>query len=157
MPRIKVVVLTDEQRAALETGYKQGTSHEYRLRCQALLLKGQPDVPRTSVSVAEQLGCCEMAVNNWVARFEQGGPDALTTRPGRGRRAILQAGDLKSVKVAVQRNRQKLSLAKAELEQTLGKEFGVLTLKRFLGKIAAICPEKTVAASNANACRSGNR
>jgi hypothetical protein len=41
----------------------------------------------------------------------------------------------------VQENRQRVSLAQAELQEELGKEFSTLTLKRFL--------KKTVAASSA--------
>ncbi len=62
-------------------------------------------------------------------------------RPGRGRRAILSAStDLDAVRAAVIRSRQRISLAKAELEAELEKPFSTATLKRFL--------KKTVAASN---------
>ena len=59
----------------------------------------------------------------------------MKTRQGRGRRPILQAQtDLEAVRRAVQKNRQRVSLAKAEREQELGKEFSQLTLRRFLKK-----------------------
>lgn len=62
-------------------------------------------------------------------------------RPGRGRRAILQAStDLSRVRAAVERSRQRISLAKVELEAELQKPFSTTTLKRFL--------KKTIAASN---------
>lgn len=141
MPRIKVVVLTDEQRRALEKGAKYHAAPSFRLRCQAVLLKSALDAPRTSAQVASQLGCCTMSVNDWVTRFEAEGIAGLLVKPGRGRRGILQDGDLEAVQAAVRKNRQRISLAKAELEEQLGKEFGILTLKRFL--------KKTVAASNA--------
>ena len=65
----------------------------------------------------------------------------LAIRAGRGRRSILQKeSDLEAVRRAVQKNRHKVSLAKAELTQEVGKEVSVLTLKRFL--------KKTVAATN---------
>jgi len=53
---------------------------------------------------------------------------------------LQKESDLAAVRQAVQNNRQKISLAKAELQKQLGKQFSVLTLKRFL--------KKTVAASN---------
>ena len=60
---------------------------------------------------------------------------------GRGRPSILQTEkDLEIVRRAVQNHRQRISLAKADLEMELGKEFSHLTLKRFL--------KKTVAATN---------
>jgi len=139
MPRIKIVALTAEQRAALETGAKYGSTPTFRLRCQAILLKSQE---RTSLAVAKQLGCCEMSVNDWMKRFTQRGVDGLNVAPGRGRKSILQTkSDLEAVRRAVQKNRQKISLAKAELNQELGKDFCTVTLKRFL--------KKTIAATNA--------
>jgi transposase len=83
----------------------------------------------------------EVVVNTWLKRYKEQGLSGLVIRKGRGRRSILQKDtDLAAVRRAVQNNRQRVSLAKAELEQELGKEFGVLTLKRFL--------KKTVAATN---------
>jgi len=41
------------------------------------------------------------------------------------------------VRRAVQGSRQRLSLAKAELQRELGKEFSAQTLKKFLKKTAA--------------------
>jgi len=134
--KIKVVILSPESRSALETGYKQGKTHSYRLRCQALLLKSDVAKPRTSLAVAEQIGCCEMAVNNWMKRYETEGIDGLQLKPGRGRKGILQTeSDLGDVRRAVASNRQRISLAKADLEKELGKKFSVLTLQRFLKKM----------------------
>jgi hypothetical protein len=64
----------------------------------------------------------------------------LRTRPGRGRKAILQAADLEQVKRAVKQSRQKISVARAELAMSLGKEFSHSSLKRYL--------KKTLAATN---------
>ena len=64
--------------------------------------------------------------------------DGLKTKAGRGRKSILQADtDLAAVRQAVQSSRQRISLAKAELQQELGKEFSQLTLRRFLKKTVA--------------------
>lgn len=67
MGKKKMVQLTAEQRAELEKGYRKGKSHSFRLRCQMILLKAQN---RTSLELAEFLGCCEVVVNNWLKRFE---------------------------------------------------------------------------------------
>ncbi len=56
----------------------------------------------------------------------------LETRPGRGRKAILQEQDLESVRQVVAQHRQRLSVAKTELEQALGKSFSQETLARFV-------------------------
>lgn len=139
MAKIKSVTLTPEQQAALEKASRHGKSHSFRQRCQMVLLKSQS---RTSKDVAAQIGCCEVVVNTWMKRYQQHGMDGLKTRAGRGRKSILQAGaDLAAVREAVQNSRQRISLAKAELEQELGKEFSSLTLRRFL--------KKTVAATSA--------
>jgi hypothetical protein len=47
---------------------------------------------------------------------------------------ILQPVDLEQVKAAVKENRQRISIAKIELEKSLGKEFSLNSLKRFLKK-----------------------
>jgi len=134
MPRIKTIELSAAQRAALEQGYQQSHSHAFRRRCQMILLKSQG---RTSSQVAEIVGSCEMSVHNWVHRFEDKGIDGLATKAGRGRKAILQEDDLPSVRVAVAQHRQRLSVARAELEQTLDKSFCAMTLRRFVKKTVA--------------------
>ncbi len=66
----------------------------------------------------------------------------LETRPGRGRKAILQEQDLESVRQVVAQHRQRLSVAKTELEQALGKSFSQETLARFVKKtvdVASVC------------------
>lgn len=138
MAKVKSVVLSEAERAALEKGARDGKSFAYRKRCQMILLKAGG---RTSKEVAKELGGCEVVVNNWLKRYQEHGMEGLVMRAGRGRPSILQTeSDLEVVRLCVQKHRQKVSLAKAELEETLGKEFGILTLKRFL--------KKTVAATN---------
>lgn len=139
MAKIKGITLTDEERAALEKAWRQGKSHEYRQRCRMVLLKGQY---LRSQEVAQQVGCCEVVVNTWLKRYQEQGLAGLQIKKGRGRKAILQKEtDLAAVRLAVQKSRQRVSLAKAELEQELGKEFSTLTLKRFLKKTAAASNE----------------
>ena len=138
MGKTKIVRLSDAQRQELEDGRRTGTSHAFRERCQMILLKSEN---RTSSEIARFLGCHKITVHEWVKRFEAEGIEGLKMRPGRGRRAILQsATDLSRVRAAVIRSRQRISLAKAELEAELQKPFSMTTLKRFL--------KKTIAASN---------
>ena len=144
MAKTKGVTLTDPERTALEKAWRQGKSHEYRQRCRMILLKSQlvdGQYPR-SQKVASQVGCCQVVVNTWLKRYQQHGLKGLNTKSGQGRRPILdKETDWAVVRLAVQQNRQRVSLAQAELQQQLGKEFSALTLKRFL--------KKTVAASSA--------
>lgn len=89
----------------------------------------------SSKAVAQILGGCEVVVNTWLQRYQKEGLAGLETRPGRGRPPILEGeADLERVRQAVQNNRQRLSLAKAELETALGKEFCTRTLTRFVKK-----------------------
>lgn len=131
MGRIKRVELTGAEVSALEHIYRQGTNPSLGRRCQMILLKSQG---RTSSEVAAIVGGCQVVVNNWVDRYLDHGIEGLQTKPGRGRKAILQEDDLESVRAAVAEHRQRLSVAKAELEQTLGKSFCQETLARFVKK-----------------------
>ena len=103
-----------------------------------------------SSQIASQVDCCMMAVNGWVKRYQTEGIAGLKTRPGRGRKAILDdPADLLPVRTAVQNHRQKLSLAKTELEAQLGKKFSAQTLKRFLtaqrpAERGGLCPNADV-------------
>ena len=139
MAKIRSIALTDDENSALEKAWRQGKSHAFRQRCQMILLKAQA---RPSKEVAKQVGCCEVVVNTWLTRYQQHGLEGLKTKAGQGRQAILKKEtDLVAVRLAVQQNRQRVSLAKAELEQELGKKFSTLTLKRFLKKTAAASSE----------------
>lgn len=138
MGKTKVVELSTAQRVELEEGYRHGRTHSFRQRCLMVLLKSEK---RTSLEVAAIVGGCEMTVNNWLARYRGAGINGLQTRPGRGRKAILQAADLESVKAAVKRSRQRISVARAELETSLGKEFSQSSLKRYLKKTLAAINE----------------
>jgi transposase len=130
MAQIKVISLTPEAQAALEQAYRTGHSAAFRQRCQIILLKSQR---RSSLEVARIVGCCEVVVNNWLARYQAASIAGLHTKPGRDRKAILEAAtDLAPVQAAVRRNRQRLRLAKADLEEALGKSFSDKTLRRFL-------------------------
>lgn len=130
MGKLKTILLSAAQRAALEEGYREGATHAFRVRCQMILLKS---TARTSAEIADLLGCCEVVVNNWLQRYEAEGIAGLHTKPGRGRKPILDAKqDFARVKEAVQMHRQKLGVAKAELETALAKSFSQKTLERYI-------------------------
>lgn len=147
MGKIKTVELSRAQRTALEKGYRTDSSHAFRLRCQMILLKSEQ---RTAAEIANVLGCCEVVVNNWLKRFEEAGIEGLQTKPGRGRKPILDTeGDLQRVKAAVKANRQRISLAKAELEKAMGKTFSQKTLERYIkNMVLAINESESVPAKS---------
>ena len=139
MPKIKTIRLTKEGKKELIKGYKEGKTHAYRKRCQMILLKADK---RKSKEVADILDCCEVSVNNWLKRYEAEGIHGLKTKAGRGRKSILNTEtDIEAVKKAVQNNRQRISLAKLELERELGKEFSIRTLHRFLKNLMLVSNE----------------
>jgi transposase len=128
MGRIIKIELSDNQRKELENGYRSGKSHAFRTRCQMVLLKSEG---RKSEEIASFLGFCQQAVNNWLKRYKAEGINGLLVRMGRGRPAILsKTEDFEAIKKAVQKHRQRISIAKVELEDTLGKEFSGRTLSR---------------------------
>jgi transposase len=139
MGKIKIVELTQAQRNALEKGHRTGQNHAFRLRCQIILLKSQQ---RTSQEIAALVGCCEVVINNWLKRYEAEGIEGLKTKPGRGRKPILDAeSDLQKIKQAVIANRQRISIAKAELEAQLNKSFSTKTLERYIKNLVGAINE----------------
>lgn len=135
MGRFLKITLDDKQRVALENGYRQGKTHAFGQHCQIVLLKAQG---RKSQEIAALLGCHQQSVNDWVHRYQAEGIDGLSIKPGRGRRSILsETTDSAKAREAVKQHRQRISLAKAELEESLGKEFSQRTLVRFLKSLTA--------------------
>ncbi|MEQ9441658.1 MAG: helix-turn-helix domain-containing protein [Cyclobacteriaceae bacterium] len=132
---IRSILLSSEERSALKEGYQHGHSAAFRKRCHAILLKSEG---RLSKDVGNILGMHPVTVNSWLTRYEQQGMAGLKTKPGRGRKAILnQDSDEGKIRAAVQQERQRLKLAKEALEEELGKRFSVKTLQRFLKSVAA--------------------
>lgn len=60
------------------------------MRCRAILLKSKG---LTSKKVGEQTEMTHISVNSWVKRFETEGISGLETRPGRGRKPIMDSSD----------------------------------------------------------------
>lgn len=119
MGKTKVIELCAEQRAALEKGYRKGTRHAFRTRCQMVLLKSER---RSSVEVADVLGCCEIVVNNWLRRYEEEGIEGLKTRPGRGRKPKLSTQNplhLQTVKAEIAKHPQAVKTVIARLDEEL--------------------------------------
>lgn len=144
MGKKNTVQLSAEQRAELEKGYRTGKSHTFRERCQMILLKADN---RTSAEVSQILGCCEVAVNNWLKRFCEEGIKGLKTRPGRGRPPILSQQNpehLKKVEQEIKEHPNSVKTVIARLEADLGLEMSPDALKRFLKKmvIASVAHER---------------
>lgn len=133
--KAKIVNLEFHQRAELEDGYKNSPSPQYSRRCHIILLKSQG---YSSKQIAEIFGITIQPVNNWVNRYLLAGIVGLRTKVGQGRPPILDPEkDQEKIKKAVKKERQRLKLAKDDLEKNLGKKFSLKTLQRFLKNLSA--------------------
>ena len=131
----KIIDLTEAERSALETGYKYSKSRVFSQRCHIILLKNQG---LTSQQIADIFGWTFQPVNSWCKKYIQSGIEGLKTKSGQGRKPILnKEQDEAKVKAAIKEERQRIKLAKEALEKELGKNFSVLTLKRFLKNLSA--------------------
>ncbi len=135
MGKIRTIELSAAPRQELEQGHRFGKSHALRQRCQLVLLKSEG---RTSEQVGQLVKMNPVTVNNWLNRYQAAGLTGLETKPGRGRKPVFEpARDLEQVRQAVVEERQRLSQAKLLLEEQLGREFSLKTLRRFLKKLSA--------------------
>lgn len=130
--------LTEVEQEALQTGHKQGKSHQFRTRCQAILLSAQGyKVQQLSCL----LGVSELSVYKWMNRFEAGGVAALLNQPGRGRKPLLRLANQahrQLVSEQIEEDPQRLKVAKAHIEEQLGASLSESTLKRFLKSLAIV-------------------
>lgn len=133
MGKPKVLELTATQRLELERGFRLGEKHCFRMRCRAVLLKAD------GLSAAKSGAQTEMSpvsVNAWVKRYKAEGIEGLKTRPGRGRKPIMDSSDEEAVRRAIEQDRQCVSKARAAWEQATGKAASDMTFKRFLSALA---------------------
>ncbi|MDR0605386.1 MAG: helix-turn-helix domain-containing protein [Bacteroidales bacterium] len=129
MGRVNTPVLTISQRKELEAGLRDGHSHSFRMRCQSILLKSEG---LTSKEVGSITGMCHISVNSWLTRYKSEGLSGLYTKPGRGRKPVLnRETDKESILEAVKANRQRMRTAKAEWESKSGKSVSDSTFKAF--------------------------
>lgn len=133
MGKITKMELTPMQQKALESGYRTGSSHAFRMRCKAVLLKAQG---LSSPQIGERLEMHQVSVNNWVRRFLAEGLKGLETRPGRGRKPIIGTQDEEIIRQAIEKDRSSVLTAKAQWEAATGKTACEETLRRFLSALA---------------------
>jgi transposase len=135
MARNKIPKLSDAEKVALNNGYLHGKTAVFRMRCHIILLKSQGYISKT---IADLHGYpTQTSINSWVNRYLEHGISGLSNKKGQGRKAILNpALHGEQIRKSVQAERQRLNVAKEELETELSKEFSVKTLQRFLKKIS---------------------
>ena len=123
----------EAQRAELENGYRKGERHCCRMRCLAVLLKSEG---QSSAKVGERVGMNEHTVSSWLKRYRKEGMKGLETRPGRGRKPIMDCSDEEAVRKAIEQDRQSVNKAREAWQQASGKEASESTFKRFLSALA---------------------
>ena len=128
----RYIELSLEQKTALEIGYKSGPSHDYRSRCQCILLSSE------GWSVNELMDffkVSRLSIYTWFNRYEEEGIDGLKIRPGRGRKRKLDvdnAEHVASVKAGLKKENRSIKQLREELESKLGTTIGNTTLRDFL-------------------------
>jgi transposase len=90
----------------------------------------------SSVQVGEQTEMTAQSVNGRVKRFESEGIKGLHTRPGQGRKPIIDSSDEEAVRQAIESDRQSVRAAKETWQKSSGKKASELTFSRFLSALA---------------------
>ena len=114
MGKVKSIILKDSERLELETGFRQGASHCFRMRCRAVLLKSSG---LSSNQIGLQTEMSHVSVNFWVKRFIQEGISGLQTRPGRGRKPIMDCTDEEVVRKAIEPSPQLYAYKTEKLQE----------------------------------------
>jgi transposase len=133
MGKIKRIVLSETDRIRLDLGFKEGSSHCYRMRCKMILLKSEG---LSSKEIGKRVDMSLITVNHWVNRYLLEGIAGLKTRSGRGRKPIMDSSDEEAVRRAIENDRQSLNKARETWQNAVGKEASESTFKRFLSALA---------------------
>jgi len=110
MEKINKFELSSMDRLVLESGYHQGSSHSFRMRCRAVLLKGDG---LSLEKAREQTEISLTPINPWIKHFVSEGLTGLQTRESRGQKPIMNCSDEAVVRTAIEQDRQSVDKAKA--------------------------------------------
>lgn len=133
MGKITKIELSESERFKLNIGFKEGTSHCFRMRCKAILLKSEG---LSSEAIGKMVEMTQISVNNWVKRYVLEGISGLETRKGLGRKPIMDYSDEEAVRNAIENDRQSVNKAREAWQNAVGKEASESTFKRFLSALA---------------------
>lgn len=130
MKTAKKLTLTDAQRSELEKEYRFGSSHRFRMRCKAILMKADGSKVE---EIAKFVECNKLSVYRWIRKYNEQGIDGLREKGGRGPKPLMDLTDTEAVRAAVEKYRTSIKTAKAEWQKMSGKKVSEVTFKRFLG------------------------
>lgn len=145
----RYIKLSEEQQKELEQGYLHGEGSLFRKHCQAILLSHQGHSVQELMKI---FNCRKNTLYDWFNNWIVNGIEGLKLQSGRGRKAIFSDSNTELVKSKIAENRRKLALAKAEIEQSIGKTMCEETLRRFLKKMVIVGVD-SVRASKASKTR----
>ncbi|NJC27881.1 helix-turn-helix domain-containing protein [Neolewinella antarctica] len=132
----RYVTLSADENAALMKGWKTGSKHTFRSRCNMILLSNQG---YGMVEIASMEGATRQSVAGWFNWCEAHGIEGLRTGKGQGRPPIVRIDNKKAIdkiEKLVEKYPQKLSQALEQIEKFTGKPMSKKTLKRILKKTA---------------------
>mgnify|MGYP002231664870 CR=1 FL=1 len=92
---------------------------------------------KSAPQIAEMLEVTVPTVYTWVKRYEENGIKGLETRPGQGRKPIMDCSDEEAVRKAIEEDRQSVSKAREAWQNATGKEASDITFKTFFRNIGA--------------------
>lgn len=130
-----IKTITDKQRQELEKIHKDSKSYQERNRCQCILLSHQGYQVQALASIFK---VSDLSIYKWFGRFEEKGVEGLKNQKGKGRKPILTTSNASHIEVVeeqIDKEKQRLKVAKQEIEAKLGMSMSEMTLKRFLKKM----------------------
>jgi transposase len=131
----RYIALIESEQITLRLGSNYHVKHEFRQRCQALLLSNKG---WSIKQLAEHLEVGVHSISNWFNDWESSGLVGLMRQKGQGRKAILRLDNqehTQALEKAVDAYYQDVGRIKAELETQLQLEMSNDRVKRFLKKI----------------------
>jgi transposase len=132
-----IKTITDKQRQELEKLHKESKRYQERNRCQCILLSHQGYQVQALASIFK---VSDLSIYKWFDRFETKGVAGLKNQKGKGRKPILTTSNAIHVEVIeeqMEKEKQRLKVAKREIEAKLGTSMSEMTLKRFLKKLVS--------------------
>ena len=136
-----IKTITDKQRQELEKIHKDSKSYQERNRCQCILLSNQGYQVQALAGI---FGVSDLSIYKWFDRFEASGVEGLKNQKGKGRKPILTVENTTHKEVvenSIGKEKQRLKVAKGEIETKLGTAMSEMTLKRFLKKLTTDGPQ----------------
>ena len=98
MKSYRYINLTEAEKTALETGYRTGDKHYFRVICFSLL---QSSDGKKVEEISEMVSMRQETIRRWYDRWEAGGIEGLKICLGRGRKpkvSVLAEDSVRDIK-----------------------------------------------------------